>query len=84
MSDSTVKRDPLYTGNVIDEKCAVVMRLSPSFLRFGTFELFKESDPYSGREGPCIAQASTMKPQMLDFIISNFYPSLNKDFAKKE
>jgi uncharacterized protein YdiU (UPF0061 family) len=62
VSDSTVKRDPLYSGNVIDEKCAVVMRIAPNFLRFGTFELFKRMDPYSGRAGPSVAYADQMKP----------------------
>jgi serine/tyrosine/threonine adenylyltransferase len=38
VSDETkVKRDPLYTGQEIDEKCAVVMRVAPTFIRFGTF-----------------------------------------------
>ena len=38
VSDETkVKRDPLYTGELIEEKCAVVMRVAPTFIRFGTF-----------------------------------------------
>jgi len=28
------------------EKCAVVMRVAPSFFRFGSFEIFKEKDKY--------------------------------------
>jgi len=44
VSDSTVQRDPLYQGNVIWEKCAVVLRLAPTFFRFGSFETFKEHD----------------------------------------
>jgi uncharacterized protein YdiU (UPF0061 family) len=38
--DSKVKRDPIYNGNVINEKIAVVMRLAPTFIRFGTFQIF--------------------------------------------
>ena len=38
ISDQTIARDPLYTGNVIDEKMAVVARVAPHFLRFGTME----------------------------------------------
>ena len=39
--ESKVKRDKLYTGNVELEKCAVVMRVAPTFMRFGSFEIFK-------------------------------------------
>ena len=52
VSDSTVKRDKLYTGNPINEKCAVVMRAAPTFMRFGSFEIFKDTDSYTGRAGP--------------------------------
>ena len=41
VSDETqVKRDKLYTGDVKYEKCAVVMRVAPTFMRFGSFEIF--------------------------------------------
>jgi uncharacterized protein YdiU (UPF0061 family) len=41
VSDQTlVERDPVYTGNVIHEKCAVVMRVAPTFIRFGSFQIF--------------------------------------------
>jgi len=36
-SSSTVVRDLLYDGNPIDERCAVVMRVSPTFMRMGSF-----------------------------------------------
>ena len=38
--ESQVKRDKLYTGNVENEKCAVVLRVAPTFFRFGSFEIF--------------------------------------------
>jgi len=41
---SKVKRDKLYDGNAKDEKCAVVMRVAPSFMRFGSFEIFLPED----------------------------------------
>lgn len=45
VSDITkVKRDPIYSGNVIDEKCAVALRVAPTFMRFGSFEIFLEED----------------------------------------
>ncbi len=39
VSTDTAERDPLYQGRVINEKCAVVLRLSPSFIRFGSFQV---------------------------------------------
>eukprot|EP01036_Dinobryon_divergens_P006622 gene6622-8793_t len=47
-SDSTVQRDPLYDGRVIDERCTVVSRIAPNFFRIGSFEIFKSSPPGSG------------------------------------
>ena len=37
VSDTTVQRDQFYNGNAIDEKCAVVLRVAPTFIRFGSF-----------------------------------------------
>jgi len=52
VTDDLADRDPLYTGQQIKEKCAVVLRLAPTFFRFGSFEIFKPRDPYSGDQGP--------------------------------
>ena len=52
VTDTTAERDPLYNGNRILEKCAIVLRLAPCFWRFGSFEIFKPLDAYSGRKGP--------------------------------
>lgn len=38
----TVSRDPLYQNEVVNEKCAVMIRLAPSLIRFGSFEVPKE------------------------------------------
>lgn len=35
-----VPRDMLYNGNVKDEQGAIVCRAAPSFIRFGSFEIF--------------------------------------------
>ena len=44
VSEDTAARDKLYKGDIILEKCAVIMRVAPTFLRFGSFEIFVESD----------------------------------------
>jgi uncharacterized protein YdiU (UPF0061 family) len=40
LSGDVVLRDILYDGNPAYEKGAIVSRISPSFLRFGNFEIF--------------------------------------------
>ncbi|TXD52687.1 MULTISPECIES: protein adenylyltransferase SelO [unclassified Polaribacter] len=40
LSGDTVLRDVLYDGNPAYEKGAIVSRVSPSFLRFGNYEIF--------------------------------------------
>ncbi len=40
LSGDSVLRDVLYDGNPAYEKGAIVSRVSPSFLRFGSFEIF--------------------------------------------
>lgn len=55
VSDSSkVIRDKLYNGNTESEKCAVVMRVAPTFLRFGSFEIFLREDALTKREGPSV------------------------------
>lgn len=68
VSDTTVARDKLYTGDVRQEKCAVVMRVSPTLIRFGSFEIFKELDSYSGGVGPSNGLKTKMLPKMLDYL----------------
>jgi len=52
VTDSLAERDPLYNGKKIMEKCAIVLRLAPTFFRFGSFEIFKPTDDLSGEAGP--------------------------------
>ena len=81
---STVKRDPIYSGAVIDEKCAVVMRVAPTFMRFGSFEIFKPEDERTGREGPSVGLRDQMTPAMLEYVVNNFYPELNQTDAQEK
>ena len=39
LSGKKVRRDPMYDGNPIDEKGAIMCRVAPSFIRFGNFQL---------------------------------------------
>ncbi len=40
LSGDQVMRDILYNGNPAEEKGAIVARVAPSFLRFGSYEIF--------------------------------------------
>ncbi|WP_246073337.1 protein adenylyltransferase SelO [Formosa sediminum] len=59
-----VLRDVMYNGNPEYEKGAVVCRVAPSFLRFGSFEIF------AARE-----DVKTLRT-LTDYTIKHFYPEL--------
>uniref|UniRef100_A0A8C8TK74 Selenoprotein O n=1 Tax=Peromyscus maniculatus bairdii TaxID=230844 RepID=A0A8C8TK74_PERMB len=74
-SESTVIRDVFYDGNPKYEKCTVVLRIAPTFIRFGSFEIFKPPDEHTGRAGPSVGR-NDIRVQMLDYVISSFYPEI--------
>ncbi|XP_059510599.1 selenoprotein O1 isoform X2 [Stegostoma tigrinum] len=76
-SDSKVIRDVFYDGHPTYEKCTVVLRIAPTFLRFGSFEIFKPMDEYTGRKGPSCGR-NDIRIQMLDYVIGTFYPDIQK------
>ena len=77
-SDSTVQRDPLYDGSVINERCTVVSRIAPNFFRFGSFEIFKpaEGRGEGTRAGPS-AGNDALKKRLLDHVVS-YYPDIDR------
>ncbi len=75
MSDDKVYRDMFYDGNIKLENCAVVTRVAPSFLRFGSFEVVLPPSPqnyYQG--GPCKSHGEGIYLK----IIKRIYESDNK------
>ena len=56
------------------------MRVAPTFMRFGSFEIFLPQDPYSGRAGPSFGLKKEMMPKMLDYILENFFPDIEAAF----
>lgn len=66
-----VIRDMFYNGNPQAEKGAIVCRVSPSFIRFGNFEIF------AMREDPATLQ------KLVDFTISRDFPEL-ADYPEEE
>jgi len=83
-SSNEVVRDILYNGNPKNEKCAVVTRVAPSFMRFGSFEIFKDIDKYSGHSGPSVGLEKDMLPKMLEYLIKFHYRELEDCFLKRE
>jgi len=66
MSESKVVRDIHYDGNPKLENCAVVLRISPTFLRFGSFEAFMAN------RGPQFNRPNITK-QLLNYTCENFF-----------
>jgi uncharacterized protein YdiU (UPF0061 family) len=64
LSGDKVLRDMLYDGNTDYEKGAIVCRVSPSFIRFGSFELFAARQDYDNLK------------KLTDYTIKYFYPEL--------
>lgn len=81
-SDSRVIRDVYYSGNARLEKCSVVLRIAPTFLRFGSFEIFKPADEQTGRQGPSYGHEE-IRGQMLDYVIQTFYPEIEQNHPDK-
>lgn len=83
-SDTTVVRDLLYDGHPIDEKCTIVLRLAPTFIRFGSFEICLPTNKLSGAKGPSNGLEDELLPPLYDYVIKNFYSDFWKKFDEKE
>lgn len=75
-SDSRVVRDIFYDGHPVSERCTIVLRIAPTFLRFGSFEIFKTMDHFTGRVGPSVGRTDILI-QLLDYTIKVFYPEIH-------
>jgi uncharacterized protein YdiU (UPF0061 family) len=71
LSGDQVLRDVLYNGNPAYEKGAIVCRVAPSFIRFGSFELF------SSRK-----ENSNLK-SLADFTIQHYFPDIQSEGVEK-
>lgn len=78
-SDSRVIRDVYYNGHPSNERCSVVLRIAPTFIRFGSFEIFKPADEFTGRQGPSYGR-DEIRGQMMDYVIEMFYPEIQQNY----
>jgi uncharacterized protein YdiU (UPF0061 family) len=60
-----VMRDMLYDGHPAEEPGAVVCRVAPTFLRFGSYEIHSSRDDHT-----------TLK-KLVDFTLERYYPGLD-------
>jgi len=60
-----VVRDVMYDGNAALEKGAIVCRIAPSFIRFGSFELLSSQNDIENLK------------LLTDYTITNYYPEIN-------
>ncbi|XP_068612965.1 protein adenylyltransferase SelO-1, mitochondrial-like isoform X2 [Brachionichthys hirsutus] len=81
-SDSRVVRDVYYSGHPRHERCSVVLRIAPTFLRFGSFEIFKQADELTGRQGPSYGRGE-IRGQMMDYVIEMFYPEIQRTYPDR-
>ncbi|KAM7377932.1 hypothetical protein PAMA_013037 [Pampus argenteus] len=76
-------RDPLNSGQRVQERCSVVLRLAPSFIRFGSFEIFLGRDEFSGLQGPS-AGRHDIRAQLLDYVIETFFPRVQQAHSNRK
>ncbi|GFY49031.1 protein adenylyltransferase SelO, mitochondrial [Trichonephila inaurata madagascariensis] len=75
-SDFKVIRDIFYDNHPKEEYCSIVLRIAPTFIRFGSFEIFKTLDPITGRVGPSVGRYEILY-SLLDYVIETFYPEIH-------
>lgn len=71
LSGDQVLRDVLYNGNPAYEKGAIVCRVAPSFIRFGSFELFASREDHVNLK------------LLADFTIKHHFPHIKKEGVEK-
>lgn len=71
LSGDQVLRDVMYNGNPAYEKGAIVCRVAPSFIRFGSFELFASRDDQVNLKS------------LTDFTIKHHFSHIKKEGVEK-
>lgn len=71
-SESTVARDPRYSGRTIQERCSVVTRVAQSFLRFGSFEVCRKGTSMHDRDGPSSHNTGVVS-SLIDYAVQSYF-----------
>jgi len=72
VTDDTVMRDIFYNGNAKPEKCAVVLRLAPTWFRIGSLEILARNSE------------TTELNQLIDFILEHHFQHVKPSNDNKE
>jgi uncharacterized protein YdiU (UPF0061 family) len=75
VGDTRVVRDEFYSGRPREERCAVITRIAPTFLRFGSFEVCRTLDPTTGRAGPSVGRTDLLR-RLLAFTCRSYFPEI--------
>jgi uncharacterized protein YdiU (UPF0061 family) len=75
VGDTRVVRDEFYSGRPREERCAVITRIAPTFLRFGSFEVCRTLDPTTGRAGPSVGRIDLLR-RLLAFTCRSYFPEI--------
>eukprot|EP00744_Colponema_vietnamica_P001958 GILI01003160.1.p1 GENE.GILI01003160.1~~GILI01003160.1.p1 ORF type:complete len:763 (-),score=116.70 GILI01003160.1:104-2392(-) len=81
-SDSRVARDPVYSGEVVMERCSVISRIAETFIRFGSFEICKPTDGASSRAGPSVGDTEVIN-RLFSYIAEEFFADIANDCKKQ-
>lgn len=71
LTGDEVLRDVMYNGNAAMEKGAIVCRVAPSFIRFGSFELFSSQNDVENLKA------------LADYTISNYFTEIQTEGKEK-
>jgi len=71
LTGDQVMRDVLYNGNSAYEKGAVVCRVAPTFIRFGSFQILSARENFDGLK------------QLVEYTVDHFYPSIKGGVIEK-
>ena len=86
-SSTAAVRDYFYSGENAEQRCGVLVRAAASFMRIGSFEIFRSKDPLTGQAGPSaglalkdvevgVAARSSAKllPAMIKHVVVSQFP----------
>lgn len=76
VGDDKVQRDMFYDGHPKMESCSVISRIAQSFIRFGSFEIFKPIDQNSYRSGPSVGRHDILI-NMMDYVVKSLFSSID-------
>jgi uncharacterized protein YdiU (UPF0061 family) len=64
------------------ERCTVITRIAETFLRFGSFEIFRGVDPHTGRGGPSAGNVELLR-RLLDYCVDSYFAHVKADAADR-